>query len=325
MPAFNAAPYIKEAIDSILNQSFKNFNLLILNDGSTDDTESIIFSYQDSRIVYLKNDKNEGLSYSRNKLIEHANGKYLAWMDADDISFPTRLEKEYHYLEQHPEVALVSSWVSIIDSDSQLTGNSIRSYIPSKHLSPLFLFVNYIAQSAVLIRKSIFEEYAYNDKFPPVEDYQLWTQIAYKYPLHILSEVLVNYRVHEANASHRLNYRAKKGILLNYQEQFNKLGLNVDDEILALHYTSCFNPSAINEISTLQRLGKWYSKILRANDNRAIYRNESLAFILKDRWIKVCLNSGSNISKFAKLKIYFSSELRKLSIKNLILMLKLFF
>ena len=324
MPAFNAASYIKEAIDSILNQSFKHFNLIILNDGSTDETESIILSYKDPRIVYLKNDKNEGLSYSRNKLIENAKGKYLAWMDADDISFPSRLEKEYRFLEHNLTVALVSSWVSIIDSDGQLTGQTNRSYIPSRYLSSLLLFVNYIAQSAVLIRKSIFEEYAYNDNFPPVEDYQLWTQIAYQHPIHILPEVLVNYRVHEANASHRLNDLAKKGILLNYEEQFQKLGLIYDDQILEFHYVTCFNPAEIREKSSLQRLEKWYSKIVEANKIKRVYSDESLDYIIKDRWIKVCLNCHPSISKLTKLKIYFASNLRKLSFKNLILILKSF-
>src|SRR5690606_13489679 len=103
LPAYNAELYIKEAIDSVLAQTFTNFELIILNDGSTDKTEEIILSYQDSRIVYVKNEHNLGLIGTLNKGMALAKGKYIARMDADDICFPERFEKQVAFLEKNKE------------------------------------------------------------------------------------------------------------------------------------------------------------------------------------------------------------------------------
>jgi len=322
MPAYNAALYIKDAIESILNQNFKNYNLIILNDGSTDQTEQIIGEFKDPRIIYLKNENNMGLSFSRNKLIKSANGKYIAWMDADDISHPDRLTKEYKYLEKHPHVALVSSWVQIIDSNGKPTGKSIRSFIPSDYLSPLFLFVNYVAQSSVLIRKSILDTFSYNDNFPPVEDYQLWTQIAYKHSLHILPEFLVWYRVHANNMSSQQRDRAKNGILLNYKEQLHHLGITPTEKQLEFHYQIAFSPESLQKEDELKEVATWFQILETANKISNIYTLKSLEYILKDRWIKVCFSGTLNLSKWERIKIYFQSKWKKLSFKNLFLTLK---
>ena len=104
LPAYNAEKYLKEAIDSILAQTYTNFELIVINDGSTDKTEEIILSYQDSRIRYIKNEKNLKLIRTLNKGIGLAKGKYIARMDADDISLPHRLKEEVEFMEAHPNI-----------------------------------------------------------------------------------------------------------------------------------------------------------------------------------------------------------------------------
>ena len=117
MPVFNSNEgYLREAIESILSQTYTNVEFIILNDASTNvDLEKIILSYNDPRIVYIKNNENKGISFSRNRLIEESNGTFWATMDHDDISAPDRLEKQVSFLEKHPNVDVVGCWMQFIN------------------------------------------------------------------------------------------------------------------------------------------------------------------------------------------------------------------
>ena len=111
MAVYNGEKYLREAIESILDQTYTNFEFLIINDGSSDRTEEIILSYNDKRIRYIKNEQNLKLIASLNKGLDLAKGEFIARMDADDISLPERLEKQINFLEKHPEIGLLGSWV----------------------------------------------------------------------------------------------------------------------------------------------------------------------------------------------------------------------
>ncbi|MCP8319033.1 MAG: glycosyltransferase, partial [Candidatus Methylarchaceae archaeon HK01B] len=121
MSVYNGEKYLREAIDSILNQTFKDFEFLIINDGSTDRTVEILRSYHDSRIKIITNEKNMGLTKSLNKGLKIARSEYVARMDADDISYPRRLEVQYEYMKKNPDVGIVGSWNDVIDDK----GNTI--------------------------------------------------------------------------------------------------------------------------------------------------------------------------------------------------------
>ena len=122
LPVFNGALFLHQAIESILSQSFDNFELLIINDGSSDDSEKIIHSYSDHRINYVNNGQNIGLVATLNKGINLARGKYIARMDADDISIANRLKEQKEYLDQHSEVSFVASTINRIDQNGDIKG-----------------------------------------------------------------------------------------------------------------------------------------------------------------------------------------------------------
>src|SRR4051812_30773328 len=126
MPVLNGEKYLREATESILNQTFKDFEFIIINDGSTDRTEEIIQSFADPRIVYIKNEKNVGLSRVFNQGIRAAQGTYIARMDADDISLLHRFEKELEYLENNPKIDIVGSAMMIIDAEGKKVRKALR-------------------------------------------------------------------------------------------------------------------------------------------------------------------------------------------------------
>ena len=198
MSVYNGEKYLREAMESILNQSFKDFEFLIINDGSTDKSEAIIKSYKDPRIRLVNNEKNEGLIFSLNKGLELARGNYIARMDYDDISSPERLKRQYNYLEKNPDIALIGSLSELIDKNGNKIGQRIK--LPLDYYSiKFYLFANNpLMHSSVFFRKKIIKEVGgYDEKYKHAEDYELYSRIVKKYRIINLPEILIKFRIHE--------------------------------------------------------------------------------------------------------------------------------
>lgn len=201
MPVYNTRPeHLREAMDSMLAQTFTDFEFLILNDCSTDpQVEEVVKSYHDPRIVYAVNERNLGISGSRNRLLDMAQGKYLAVMDHDDISLPERLEKEVAFLDEHPDVGLVCCQAGSPDSN-QMTAFPLDSL--SIKIS-LMIWCRY-CHPASMIRASVLREHnlRYEAMFSPCEDHALFCRMIPYTEFAVLPEVLFLYRNWEGNTSH---------------------------------------------------------------------------------------------------------------------------
>ena len=154
MPVFNGAKYIKESIQSVLNQTFSNFELIVVDDGSTDESAEIVRSFSDKRIRFIENETNKGIAFTRNFAAENSLGKYIAIFDCDDIMLPEKLQKQVDFLEQNPDFAMVGSSIEMIDKDSNFIKKHIYK-LPPKLLKTQLFFDNYFAQSSMLIRQEV--------------------------------------------------------------------------------------------------------------------------------------------------------------------------
>ncbi|MBO5441446.1 MAG: glycosyltransferase [Alphaproteobacteria bacterium] len=200
MPVYKTPEkYLREAIESILKQTYTDFEFLILDDCPEDNREEVISSYQDSRIKYFKNEKNLGISASRNKLIALAQGKYLAVFDHDDISLPERLEKEVAYLNAHPDVGVVSSNMKTLIKKRQTNHPTDNKAIKIALMNGCC-----VIHTAAMIRKSVLlnNNIRYEEQFSPAEDYMLMIRLVGKTMFHNLPDVLVYYRDFAGNTSH---------------------------------------------------------------------------------------------------------------------------
>ena len=200
MPAYNAQDYIAESIESILNQTFKDFELIIINDGSKDDTPKIVKKYaeKDKRIKFVNHKKNRGLIAVLNEGMDIAKGEYIARMDSDDISLPDRLKKQVKYLDKHTDVSLVGSSIEFFPIYNKW------DVLAEPKLFDL-LRGNCFAHPTVMLRKSDFDKYnlRYNPKYIYVEDYELWAR-AFRYlKLCNIQDVLLKYRWHDNNVSNK--------------------------------------------------------------------------------------------------------------------------
>ncbi|HCU59460.1 MAG TPA: hypothetical protein DIC64_05745, partial [Alphaproteobacteria bacterium] len=199
MPVYKTPEnYLREAIESILSQTYTNFEFLILDDCPSNPVENIVKSYHDKRIKYFKNEQNLGISPSRNKLIDLSKGEYLAVMDHDDIALPERFEKEVAFLDSHPEVGVVGTWYETFP-EIKLK----KKFITNSQIERDLMFNCSVLHPSSMLRKSVLlqNKIRYEAEFTPAEDYALWCSLIGKTKFANIPEVLQKYRDYPNNTS----------------------------------------------------------------------------------------------------------------------------
>ena len=225
MPVYNCELYIQEAVDSILNQTYTDFEFLILDDASTDQTVSIIKNYKDSRIQLIEKPLNTGYTNSLNYGLQLAKGKYIARMDGDDISFSERFARQVSYLEANPDVVLCGTSYKIIGNDKKLS-------FPENHdaIKLALLRGNCIAHPSVMIKKKILDDFSiiYDTSKEPAEDYDMWVRLLCIGNLHIIQDVLLEYRIYNTQVSKKRAEEQKKNDIKIKFQLFNYLDIKIE-------------------------------------------------------------------------------------------------
>lgn len=216
LPVYNGEKYLKESIDSILNQTFSDFEFIIVNDGSTDKTEEIIESYNDGRIKYFKKE-NSGIVDSLNYGIEKSNTDLIVRMDADDISNPSRLQKLLNFMENNGEVDICGSWAEKINENGDQKGVLNYPPIKDKEIRKYAYLHNPFIHPSVIFRKKIFDDVGGYKNFKHVEDYELWIRLLQKGIGHNIPECLIKYRIHGNQITRKNNLKMKlTGIYIRF-------------------------------------------------------------------------------------------------------------
>ena len=191
MPVYNAERFLAAAIESILNQSFRDFEFLIIDDCSTDRSVEVIRAFPDPRIRLYRNDRNLGISATLNRGIALAESAYIARMDSDDVSHPDRLQKQYGFIQANPDGALYSCWVRVVDENRQLVRQDV---FESAYYYYNLNFICWIYHPTVIYRKDAVQDVG-GYTTPYAEDFELFWQLTRKYKHYHQPEVLLDYRV----------------------------------------------------------------------------------------------------------------------------------
>lgn len=229
MPVYNAGSFVRKAVESILGQTYRQFEFLIYNDGSTDETREILDSFRDDRLRIHHTETNQGYLVYLNEGIDKSQGKYIARMDADDFSHKERLSKQVEFLEKNPENGLCSCWFE--EFNGQKTYYK-KPPVDHDQLALTLLHKNPFCHSSVMLRKSMLMEHGlrYDPAFYTSEDYYLWSLLVKVTRMHVIPEILHSYRYHPENISSRKSARqrdlSRKIQLMN----LDRLGENVLDE-----------------------------------------------------------------------------------------------
>jgi hypothetical protein len=291
MPAYNAEKYLTAAIDSILGQTFRDIELLVIDDGSCDATAAIVSGYADPRVILLSNAGNRGLIYSRNLGIDVAQAPYIAFLDSDDIAFPERLACQLAYLQAHPDIAAVGSWTQPMDQDGVY-----RPYVwqypgDSDFLRATFLFRCYITTSAFFARAEVLKTLRFAAAHDLAEDYDLYNRGMALYKFENIQQPLIAYRVHSNNISkikrERLDWNMQEISL----RLLRALGLDPSADEMALHrYIERLD---VPPHDVLRRSRAWLQKIEAANRQAQVYPPHAMGHAVAERWFSVCYANAS--------------------------------
>jgi glycosyltransferase involved in cell wall biosynthesis len=238
MSVYNGEQHLRESIESILNQTFTNFEFIIVNDDSTDNSPEIIKSYDDARTRIINNEKNIGLTKSLNKAIKQTRGEYIARQDADDISLPNRLELQHKFLEKHPDVALLGTGIYVINEN----GDEIEKRIMHPHPKTSLLKGNRFIHGSVMFRKSVIDELgAYNETLKYSQDYELWLRLSKKYNVRNLTAPLYKLRMHRGSILSKKVEEQQMYAVLAQKLAMNEIKeetlLDLQDDLLIFYQT----------------------------------------------------------------------------------------
>lgn len=306
LPVYNAEKYVGNAIQSILDQSYSNFELLVIEDGSTDRSLEKIRSFTDKRIRVIENVKNMDLVASLNKGIESSRGSYIARMDADDESMPDRFKKQVEYLESHPDIGVLGT--------ATLTfGNSrsvITRYLPTHDgLLTLLFFNSCMCHPSIMMRKSILEpdKIRYDEAYKNAEDYDMWTRLAAVTKLANLQEPLLKYRIHEAQLTRVQKAKVNSSATAIRKRQLKLLHIEPTTREIELN-DSIAQSNAINGVAELSEMEQWLIRLVDSNLRYKVVSPEVFSSYITDIWLDLCARSGAGMHHY---KIAMGSVLAK--------------
>jgi glycosyltransferase involved in cell wall biosynthesis len=288
MPVYNGELYLREAMDSVLAQTFQNFEFLIIDDGSTDASANIVRSYKDSRIRLEHNGKNLGLIATLNKGLELARGEYVARMDCDDISLPERLAVQARVMDENKSWGACGAWIKIFDGSGD---RLVQPYStdPDTLICEL-LFNPPMAHPSVIFRRELFGTLGlrYDASYKNAEDYELWYRASRHMMLSNIPKVLLLYRSHPRQVGMKY-YREQQSVAGRIRiRQLESLGIYPTEEEFGVHQTIC-NPDK-EEIPKkfLDRAEEWLYRLKKANSRTLVFPEPAFSKVLGVRWLAVC-------------------------------------
>jgi len=285
LPVYNAEEFLSDSIESILQQTFEDFELIIINDGSTDRSKDIALSYKDKRVKYIENKNNQGLIKSLNKGLHFAEGKYIARMDADDICHNTRFEKQISYFENNPDVDIVGTGQYIIGSQR------IIYHKPTNEENRIRLLLQpVVGHSTVMMKKDILNQNKlyYDKNAIYAEDYKLWVDSSLcGLVIRNIDECLCGYRVHGNQISNQQNATQRfvaNRIRISYAKYFFH-HIIAGNEIEYLYLIHGIDPSL--KLQYAENIEKLYCRLLTENSIHSFFDKELFEEFLKQQIIKI--------------------------------------
>lgn len=320
MSVYNGEKYLRDAIDSVLNQTFRDFEFIIINDGSTDQSLSIIKTFDDKRIVLINNEGNKGLIFSLNKGIEQAKGKYIARMDADDICLPERFSQQFNFLELHPEIGVCSSNYIQFNNSFQKTYSSFTDH---DEIFAFLLFNSSIIHPSLLIRKNILiNNHLFDDKYKHTEDYELWSRLIFECKFSSVPETLLKYRIHSNQVTNVYHSTQIEMANVIRRKLLIRCGFVFSEEEFRVH---CLIGSSqlFKSKADLELLLSWFHHMIAQNNTLQVINSDCLIKALNKQWYDACGMTNLGITAFlmyltSNFKSKFSGGLTKLFVKCIV-------
>jgi glycosyltransferase involved in cell wall biosynthesis len=287
MPVFNGAAYLAEAMDSILAQTLTDIELIVIDDGSADDTVAIVRSYADPRVRFLQNPHNLGLPVTRNRGIAEARGDYIAFLDSDDIALPRRLQEQVEYLDANPNIAGLGASAQPINAQGEVTGPDWRCPGEPEFCKAMLLFRAYLITSTFMARTPILQQIHFDITIALAEDFNLYNRLCEQHRLRNLPQTLIKFRVHPNSTTATRKQALREAIGGINRRQLAALGLAANDQELRLHRHIEWLDMIPSE-ALLAEVSAWLLRLIKQNERYAIYDRPALRQAAASRWHAVC-------------------------------------
>jgi len=279
LPIFNAEKYLSEAVRSILNQTYPDFELLAIDDGSTDNSLKILKSFEDSRIIIIQNNQNIGLIRTLNKGLELAKGEYIARMDADDISMPMRFEKQVDLLDNNPDIGVCSTWLEFFGDNNE----TIKFPVDHKEIYFRFLLGVQVGHANSMIRRDLIKKLniSYDLNFIHSEDTNLWVNLLPHTHFANIPEVLYHYRKYDEQVtrlhSKTVNNSFQRSLNIHFSNILKLFSIS-NDETFKLF------PSTEIDSSFLIRFESILEEIIIQNIQKKLFKKEVVKAVIIQLW-----------------------------------------
>lgn len=286
MAVHNGLPYLSEAVESILVQSWEDLEFIIIDDASTDESMKVLSQFADERIQVFQNTKREGLAKSLNSGIDASKGDYIARMDADDISLPKRLERQMAFMQARPELDICGTWARTI---GHKPGQHWQYPEADGYIKAEMLFASVLVHSSVMLRREsvVAHGIRYNEKLEAAQDYELWARIMDELVFANVPELLLEYRLHSEQVGVKLGSKQQEVADNVRIKLLEKLGVDASQKEIDLHQAISrwdFNGPFAN----LDAIESWLITLKKANALSSLFLEDALGQALEQRWWTAC-------------------------------------
>lgn len=290
IPAYNRADYIELAIDSILQQDFTDFEVLVVDDGSTDATPELVAAYEDPRVRLERNTYNSGIPATRNRGLTEARGEFIALLDSDDYSYPFRLRRQVDYLTRNPHVAQVGGWCTLMDPQARLLRRVRRQPTRPEDVDVHLLFHCSLINRTIMARTAILREFGYDESFPRCQDYDLHARLAEHHAMANLPSILVCGREHDGRFTRTTTDLGRDRKMAIQQRLLDALGVRYHQDDLLLHFAlSQWPDDDLPPASEyLQWAEHWLTGLVQANFRRERYDRRAMSRAVALIWAASC-------------------------------------
>lgn len=304
IPTYNRAHFVGDAIRSALNQTLGNIEVVIADDGSTDATDALLASISDPRMRLIRHDKNRGIPAARNSALAEARGKYVAWLDSDDVARPNRLAEQVAFLEAHPAIAMVGACAGKLRPDgTRNSGIRVPPLTPNM-IGAWLLFRSAFQQSSVTGRADVLRRYRYDPNFPVCEDIDMFLRLQHDHTLANLPRVLIDRRLHRDQTIRRRRHEIRERTLALAQPMLDRMGVKACEEDLRRHVLLGRSNIETTEVDSdfLPWARAWLSRLQKANEQTLMLDDASLRLAIDYFWLMACRAMTARIGAAAALR-----------------------
>jgi glycosyltransferase involved in cell wall biosynthesis len=289
MPVHNGATYIASAVNSLLTQSFSDFELLVIDDGSSDETPEILGSIRDPRLRIVRNETNLGVPATRNLGLDLVKGEFIAFLDSDDVARRDRLDRQVRFLQKNADHVAVGSWARMIDENGT-PGSILRRPLTWDRIRARTLFLGTMRTPSVMGRVDVLRKFRFRSEYPVCSDSDFWVRVALEHRCANLTEPLIDYRIHSSSItkSQRPEVRERKIAIARYL--LESLEVDFDQQDLENHFKLRKPKKQRFDASYIDWVRDWLPKLVAANRAHSIFPVSEFNRAAGERWCAVYLS-----------------------------------